>query len=476
MRTWWVVPILAVLLPSLMAEDEASGEEATAASEHDEEAFNEAQRLFQQGLRLFEVEDWEEAIERFDESLRHLPTAVARFNRAVCLERLGRTIESIAALREYVEFHGTELTADRRASVEQELGRLEGLVATIIVRVERPESAEVVLDGDHVVRTPLVDPLVVNAGVHTIEIRAAGFDPLRRELSLSPGGETEIVVELHPEGSAGSILIEVAVPGATVTIDGEVAGETPLNDPIVTPPGHHVVEVTRPGYEPARTEIELEDRGVARVDLQLTPQSNLPPELSGILALNVSEDGATVLVDGRPFQEGRLPVGRHRLEVTRDGFEPWSEEVEVASGGSTPIEVDLMPTAGFREQYESRARRFRIAAYVTGGLGIAALATTLGLFVWNGSRYDDWEAENQRIENGEYTGDAHNRAVQENNVLGDSIDTIRIVSWVFLGTGVAALATAFGLFFGGPRPNRYRAVSLLPLPGGLAFTVRWTSL
>lgn len=169
-------------------------------------------------------------------------------------------------------------------------------------------------------------------------------------------------------------------------------------------------------------------------------------------------------------------MGRHHVEVSRDGFERWSQEVEVANGIPTPVEVDLTPTAVFRDQYESRARRFRIAAYVTGGLGIAALATTMGLFIWNGGRYDDWEAENSRIENGEYTGDAHNRAVQENNELGGSIDTIKIISWVFLGTGVATLATAFGLFFGGPRPNRYRAVSLVPLPGGLAFTARWMSM
>lgn len=476
MRTEWAVSVFAILLSHMIAGGEAAGEEAAESSERDEEAFAEAQRLFQQGLRLFEVEDWEAAIERFDESLRLLPTAVARFNRAVCLERLGRTIEAVAALREYLERHATEVSEDRHAAVEEEIDRLEGLLARIVVRVDRPESAEVVLDGDIVVRTPLATPLVVNAGSHTVEIRAAGFDPLRRELSLAPGGETEIVVELHPEGSAGSVLIEVAVPGATVTIDGEIVGETPLADPLVTPPGHHIVEATRPGYEQARTEIDVEDRGVVRLELQLTPLSNLPAELSGALDLSVSEDGATVAIDGQLFQEGPLPVGRHRVDVSRDGFEPWSQEVEVATGAPTPVEVELVPTATFREHHESRARRFRIAAYVTGGLGIAALATTLGLFVWNGNRYDDWGAENLRIENGEYTGDAHNRAVQENNELGDSIDTIKIVSWVFLGTGVAALATAFGLFFGGPRPNRYRAVSFLPGPGGFAFTVRWGTM
>jgi hypothetical protein len=315
---------------------------------------------------------------------------------------------------------------------------------------------------------------MVNAGEHTVEIRAEGFDPLRRELNLEPGATTEIVVELHPEGSAGSIIVEVAVPGATITVDGEPAGETPLADPIVARPGRHVVEVVRPGYEPVRREIDLEDRGVARLELQLQPLTELPAELSGSLALDVSEENASIVVDGESFSGGEIPIGRHRVEVSRDGFEPWSQEVEVTSGSPTQVRVDLAPTASFREQYRSRARRFRIAAYAIGGVSIAALAASVGLFVWNGSRYDEWEAENARIEAGEYTGEAHNRAVRENNDLGDSIDSVRIVSWVLLGTGLATLGAAFGLFFGGPRPNRYRAVSLAPGPGG--FSLTWMTL
>lgn len=69
----------------------------------------------------------------------------------------------------------------------------------------------------------------------------------------------------------GEIVVLVNVSGATITIDGELAGRTPLDDPVPVAVGHHEVEATSEGYEPARATVAVGSRESASVDLTLTP-------------------------------------------------------------------------------------------------------------------------------------------------------------------------------------------------------------
>lgn len=437
-------------------------------------AFDEATSQHLQGLALADTESWEEALSHFDEALRLYPMSQSLLNRAVCLDRLGRHPTALAAFREYLERYGTEVGEDRRAAVEAAIRRLEGLVLQVRVRVQRPESAEVFLDGVAVGRTPLAGPLAVEPGPHTIEVRAEGFETEQYEISPEGEREVEVLVVLNPTGEVGTILIGVGVPGATVSLDGDVVGETPMDDPLIVRAGRHVVEVARHGYESARVEVALANGEVERIDLRLSQLASLPDELSGTLDVQVDEEDATVLVDGQALPlEGTLPVGPHRVEVRRDGFETWSALVEVTATGPTRVAVTLTPTADFWTRYESRARAFRRAAYATGGIGIALLGTALGLTIWNMARFQDWQEEDDDLREGHLSEDERAPLRLAHNEQGSSINAVNVADWVLLGTGVAAVAVAVGLFFGGPRPNRYPAVSLLPGPRGLALALAW---
>ena len=69
----------------------------------------------------------------------------------------------------------------------------------------------------------------------------------------------------------------------------------------------------------------------------------------GTLAIRVQPANATVLIDGErwdgPQGQDSLLVevagGPHRVEIQRDGFEPYSSTITVRPGETTPINVSL---------------------------------------------------------------------------------------------------------------------------------------
>jgi hypothetical protein len=70
----------------------------------------------------------------------------------------------------------------------------------------------------------------------------------------------------------------------------------------------------------------------------------------GSLILRVQPSGTDVLIDGDRWAgpssgDDRLVVqvseGRHRIEVTRDGYVAFTTEVDVPRGQSVPVNVSL---------------------------------------------------------------------------------------------------------------------------------------
>ena len=68
------------------------------------------------------------------------------------------------------------------------------------------------------------------------------------------------------------------------------------------------------------------------------------------LAVRVQPAGASILVDGERWEGSdtsgerllvQLAEGRHRVEVQRDGYQPYATDVEVRSGETATLNVSL---------------------------------------------------------------------------------------------------------------------------------------
>jgi hypothetical protein len=429
---------------------------------------------FDRAVALFRDADYEAALADFDRAYELAPHWGLLYNIGLARAALRDYPGAVEALERHLEDGGAQVPAARREQVEAELRRLRALVGRVAVSVTGPAAATVLVDDAEVGATPLAAPVAVAAGRHMVEVRARGFLPWRRQVVVAGGVTEELRVALEPVPErSGAILVEANVPDATVAVDGEPAGTTPLERPVVAEPGRRVVEVSRRGYETVGRVVEVREGEVSVLDVALGHAADLTPADAGRLAVEVGEEDAEVLVDGAPLPDGLVPRGRHVVEVRRAGFEPFWQEVDVAAGGATRVVAELQPTAAYLDRYRGRARTWRLAAWLTTAFGAAVLAADLALYLWNRGRHVEWATDAAFLVRDAVAtpptlteGESRQRFAAA-EALGEELEQWSIALAVAAGVGAAAVAVGVALFAAGPSPRRYDRFTVAVAPGGL---------
>jgi len=147
----------------------------------------------------------------------------------------------------------------------------------------------------------------------------------------------------------GRAVIRTNVDGARVWVDGKEVGVTPLADHVELELGPHRVRITRDGYEPFETTLDIEGGLTTTVHFELTALAEHP---TGELLLTVTTPGAVARVDGAevgtgPFERALdLGAGRHDVTVLLDGHLPFVRSVNVERGGRSRLSPNLerLPT------------------------------------------------------------------------------------------------------------------------------------
>ena len=165
------------------------------------------------------------------------------------------------------------------------------------------------------------------------------------------GGEAAGAAAGAPTPSApGSLLIRSIPAGATVYVDEERRGITPLTLTSVEL-GTRVVRLQRDGFVPDQRQVTLsEDRPSRSVDVRLRRVSTSPGAVApsgagpaaavattGSLVVESRPAGAEVTVDGRrrgvtPMTLDRMAPGTHTVTLSLTGFRPVTATVRVVAG------------------------------------------------------------------------------------------------------------------------------------------------
>lgn len=145
-----------------------------------------------------------------------------------------------------------------------------------------------------------------------------------------------------------ALTVEAQPAGATVRVDGQVAGTAPLAQPLRLDPGTHVVECTMEGFRAHSESVDLAPKENRTLRVSLEP-------MAGIVALSASGPLAgpvSVLVDGEERYQGGLPIeirlspGAHRIEVRHpDRPQPFRQDVAVLDGERVAVVVRFPVTA-----------------------------------------------------------------------------------------------------------------------------------
>jgi hypothetical protein len=122
-----------------------------------------------------------------------------------------------------------------------------------------------------------------------------------------------------------------------VVLDGDE--ETACITPCAIParPGRHTLLFTQEGHYPERREVQL---GRETEDVNVSMRA-----FSGTVMIASEPSGATVTIEGRPVGQTPvsvpLPVGKHSLVVSKEGFTKVERTIDIEDGAVLSIRVSL---------------------------------------------------------------------------------------------------------------------------------------
>ena len=212
--------------------------------------------------------------------------------------------------------------------------------ATLVVS-SMPTGAAVTVNGLGKGTTPCsVDRLP--SGENRIVISLKDYQPYQQDVKLQAGDEQKIDVTLKPMPSTLSVIS--TPPGARVYLNDKIRGQSPLVIDAIEP-GNYTVRAELAGYESQSSAVEVGRAQTKVVDIPLVRNT-------GSLELVTDPPGVKVSVDGQdkgltqagaaeaPSQVMKvdvLPVGEHRLQLSKKGFYPVERAFAVKTNVITGI-------------------------------------------------------------------------------------------------------------------------------------------
>ena len=261
--------------------------------------------------------------------------------------------------------HQLELTAPRYLAAARELdvaggGEHQAVAVALtpdwaVVSLNTtPPGATVLVDGMEAGITPAA--VEIMSGERDIEVRLAGYNAWTSKV-LVEADRPQQLPDVTLTQADGRLEVASNPSEATVNVDGEFRGRTPLS--IRLSPGRtHRLALTKPGYETATQELSVAADSGRRLQIDLTPQY-------GDIEIT-STPPADVWVDGErrgstPLKLALTSVG-HAIEVRAEGFA--SERAELTPRPGFPQKLDVTLTrldqvsgGGFASQLRTSERQ-----------------------------------------------------------------------------------------------------------------------
>ena len=323
---------------------------------------------FDRGLALLDQGAWAAALAEFLEARRLYPLRNAVYQAGLCLENLKRYDEALDRFEATLRELGGAAPPDVKARVERKVAEMRDLVGELAIVGAEP-GATVTVDGLPRGEHPETTPLRLPVGSHLVRVSRAGFESFEARILVAAGQTARLTARLAPLGPSGRARIAEQGGGALeVLVDGRRVGTSPWEGPLS--PGPHVVVLRGEGDQgtpPAQLLIEVD---------RTTPLTLAAAELGAALRVEPTPIHAGVAIDGvtvgRGIWDGRLPAGMHEVEIAAPGFLTARQELTLARGGHPVARVALQRDP--RSPFAGQAPRFTAELAV----GVPQLAAFYG--------------------------------------------------------------------------------------------------
>ncbi|AUX24981.1 uncharacterized protein SOCEGT47_055220 [Sorangium cellulosum] len=172
----------------------------------------ESRKLYLNGVQAASESRWEAARAMFLAARALHPHYTIAGNLGDCELHLGRYREAAEHLALYVRELKKDATstAEERARGEAAYAAARAKVGALVLQVS-VERAAVLVDGVQMGTTPLVDPLFVEPGMHTVVVEREGYVTEKLAVNVAAGGEITSVVTLRKPAERAPVLMPAPV-------------------------------------------------------------------------------------------------------------------------------------------------------------------------------------------------------------------------------------------------------------------------
>ena len=203
-----------------------------------------------------------------------------------------------------------------------------------------PDGVDVFIDGKKHGATPIT--LQLPTGDHKLEL-TLGDQTRAIPVKITAGGHVAQFVELPKVGAVvGQLSVRTDPPGATVTVDGQRRGVSPLVVEDLQP-GEHSIGLQN-ALSSVTERVTVQAGATASLVVPLSAPQGVP--VSGWVAVNAPIE-MQLFEDGRLVGSSRsdrimMSVGDHSLQIVNEalGYRQ-SRTVQVSPGRVTPMKIDI---------------------------------------------------------------------------------------------------------------------------------------
>lgn len=198
----------------------------------------------------------------------------------------------------------------------------------------QPDGAEVKVDNIVVGVTPLTTEIV--QGQRTITVSLTKHKTVNLQQRVEAGKALQLdTINLPP--ADGQLVLQTEPTGATVSVDKQFHGTTPLTLSLSSST-EHVVRVSKPGYQRSNKPVTLAAEESRKLTFKLVPQY-------GVVFVTSRPADASLFVDGKPAgkatQRLRLTTRPHKLEARKTGYASQHATVTPRAGISQNVDLTL---------------------------------------------------------------------------------------------------------------------------------------
>ncbi len=205
-----------------------------------------------------------------------------------------------------------------------------------------PETLQISVDGGEAQTIESGQALTLEPGLRMLRIEAERYLPAERDIEIEGMGRSQqLEIELAPAWAA--VSVNTQPEGATLWVDGESLGQTPLTVDLLQ--GQRELRFELEGYRDAEEQIDvMAGRAMTLDTLKLKPAPGRLWVRSQPYEASVSRDGEYL---GRtPLLVELEPDTAARLHVAKPGYRSVSASKQLASGERDQWQVELEPLKG----------------------------------------------------------------------------------------------------------------------------------